>query len=79
MKCYIIDTLIGLFAQDNQGNLLNFRNFNDQTEKAINFFTKLDQGELLEEYLNLLDELKNSGFDTFIFDNENLETMTSEK
>jgi len=79
MKCYIIDTLIGLFAQDNQGNLLNFRIFNDQTEKAINFFKKLDQGEILEEYLNLLDELKNSGFDTFIFDNENLETMTSEK
>ncbi|TFF94635.1 MAG: C/D box methylation guide ribonucleoprotein complex aNOP56 subunit [Promethearchaeota archaeon] len=79
MKCYIIDTLIGLFAQDNQGNLLNFRNFNDQTESAINFFTKLDQGELLEEYINLLDELTNSGFDTFIFDNENLETMTSEK
>ncbi len=79
MKCYIIDTLIGLFAQDNQGNLLNFRNFNDQTESAINFFTKLDQGELLEEYINLLDELTNSGFDTFIFDNENLKAATSEK
>jgi len=79
MKCYIIDTLIGLFAVDNGGNLLSYRDFNNETQKAINFFNNIDQGELSEEYLNLLNELKNSGFDEFIFDNETLETITSDK
>lgn len=79
MKCYVIDTLIGLFAVDNGGNLLNYRDFNNEAQKAINFFNDIDQGELSEEYLNLLNELKNSGFDEFIFDNETLEKVTSDK
>jgi nucleolar protein 56 len=79
MECYIIDTLIGIFALDNGGNLLNYRDFNKDLQKSINFFMNLDQGELSEEYLNLLKELKNSGFDVFIYDNENLAEITVDK
>lgn len=79
MECYIIDTLIGLFAVDNGGNLLNYRDFDNTDQKSINFFINVDQGEIAQEYINLLNELQNSGFSTFIFDNENLETLTSDK
>jgi nucleolar protein 56 len=79
MECYIIDTLIGIFALDNGGNLLNYRDFNKDLQKSINFFMNLDQKELSEEYLNLLKELKNSGFDVFIYDNENLAEITVDK
>jgi len=79
MKAYIINTLIGIFAIDNAGNLLNFRDFNRDKQRIIKFYSNIDQKILLEkEYKNLLIELNTSGFNEFIFDNEDLETLTSQ-
>ncbi|TXT67029.1 MAG: putative NOP5 family protein [Promethearchaeota archaeon] len=78
MKSFIIDTLIGLYALDEMGNLLNFRNFEGQEEKIIEFYSKIEENELVIEYTNLLRELTNSGFHTFVFDNEELSSLTSD-
>ncbi|NHJ24514.1 MAG: C/D box methylation guide ribonucleoprotein complex aNOP56 subunit [Candidatus Lokiarchaeota archaeon] len=77
MKSFIIDTLIGIFAVDELGTILNFAFLNENENRMINFYSSLDSGILLEEYLNFVGELKNSGFDEFVFDNKELETLTS--
>lgn len=80
MRAYIIDTLTGVFALDeNTGSLLSYRDFNGNTEKIIEFYSDLDQRTLGKEYTQLLKELKNSGFNEFIFDNEQLESTTEDK
>ncbi|MFX1395343.1 MAG: C/D box methylation guide ribonucleoprotein complex aNOP56 subunit [Promethearchaeota archaeon] len=78
MKGYIVDTLEGIFALDEGGNIVNFRDFNDDYQKVIKFYESIDNGIFLKEYEDLLLELKNSGFDEFIFDNKDLELLTAQ-
>lgn len=77
MKCYIIDTLIALFAVDDTGTIINFRNFNDDPQKAIEFFKSIEEGEVPDDYTKFLEEIHNSGFREFIFDNKKLEVITA--
>jgi nucleolar protein 56 len=79
MKCFIIDTLIGIFAIDEIGNILNFIEFNDDIQKAVSFFNLLNTKSLQKDYKNFLKELNNSGFDEFFFDNKQLKEITSSK
>jgi len=79
MKSYIIDTLQGLFAFDDSGNILSFVDFNDENQMILKFYESLESDIILKEYENLLIELKNSGFDEFIFDNKKLESLTFQK
>jgi len=79
MKSYIADTLIGIFAFDETGNILNFIDFDDDIEKIIEFYNALDGNIIQIEFENFLLELKNSGFEEFIFDNKQLEFLTSEQ
>jgi len=79
MKSYIADTLIGIFAFDETGNILNFIDFDDDYEKIIEFYEALDNDLILKVFEVFLLEMKNSGFDEFIFDNKKLESLTAEK
>lgn len=76
MKSYIADTLVGIFAFDETGNILNFIDFEDDRHKIIQFFDGIQEGFIQSEYEDFLLELKNSGFDEFIFDNKDLEAVT---
>jgi len=77
MKCYIIDTLLALFAVDETGTIVNFRNYSDDPQKAVQFFKTIEEGRMAEEYKLFLQEIHNSGFREFIFDNKELETITA--
>ena len=78
MKCYIANTLEGLFALDEGGNIVNFRDFNNDYQKLIKYYESVESGIILREYEDFLLELKNSGFDEYIFDDEDLESFTSQ-
>ncbi len=79
MKCFIVDTLIGIFAFDEAGNILNFIDFNQNNQKIIEFYESMDSNLIQKEYEDFLLDLKNSGFDEFVFDNKKLEHLTSEQ
>ncbi len=79
MKSYIADTLIGIFAFDESGNILNFIDFDDNYEKIIEFYNALDNNVIQKIFEDFLLDLKNAGFDELIFDNMKLESITSEK
>jgi len=77
MKSYIADTLIGIFAFDETGNILNFIDFDGDNVKIIEFYNAIESNVILKIYKNFLLELSNSGFNEFIFDNKKLELLTS--
>ena len=79
MKSYIADTLIGIFAFDETGNILNFIDFDDDSEKIVDFYNALEKDIIQKVFENFLLELKNSGFNEFIFDNTKLESLASKK
>jgi nucleolar protein 56 len=79
MKCYIIDTLEGIFALDEGANIINFRDFNDDYKRIIQFYESTENKIITKDYEEFIFELKNSGFDEFLFDNSDLESLTSEK
>ena len=76
MKSYIADTLVGIFSFDETGNILNFIDFENDTQKIIQFYIDIDKGIIQSKYEEFLSELKNSGFDEFVFDNKELQTLT---
>ncbi|MFX1352954.1 MAG: C/D box methylation guide ribonucleoprotein complex aNOP56 subunit [Promethearchaeota archaeon] len=77
MKCFIIDTFIGIFAVDETGNILNYI-FIDNKNQIIEFYQLLDNMTISNEFKKFLTELENSGFNYFIFDNLELESITSQ-
>ncbi|HEY0089630.1 MAG TPA: C/D box methylation guide ribonucleoprotein complex aNOP56 subunit [Candidatus Lokiarchaeia archaeon] len=79
MKCFVVDTKIGIFAFDETGTILNYLNFYNTEQKVIEFYESLDRNLLLNDLDNFVEELKSSGFNEFIFDNNKLETLISEK
>jgi nucleolar protein 56 len=76
MRCYIIDSLIGIFAIDDGGNFLNYIDFLDDIQKSVNFYNSLNNDTLSAEYLDFINELNSSGFDDFVFDNRKLKDIT---
>jgi len=77
MRSYIADTLIGIFAFDETGNILNFIDFDGDSAKIIEFYKAIENDVILKLYEDFLLELSNSGFNEFIFDNKKLELITS--
>ena len=79
MKCYIIDTLIGIYTIDDSGNFLNFIDFLDDVQRVMSFYDSLDNNLIVKEYSDFINELRNSGFDEFVFDNKKLQILTSKE
>ncbi|MHA1932229.1 MAG: C/D box methylation guide ribonucleoprotein complex aNOP56 subunit [Promethearchaeota archaeon] len=78
MKSYIADTLAGIFAFDEAGNILNFIDFENDNQQIIQFYVDIDNGIIQSKYEEFLVELKNSGFDEFVFDNKELQSLTKQ-
>ncbi len=78
MKSYIADTLVGIFSFDDSGNILNFIDFENNNQKIIQFYIDIDNDIIQSMYEEFLSELKNSGFDKFVFDNKKLQTLTKQ-
>ncbi len=78
MRSYIADTLAGIFALNESGNILNFIDFGSDNQKIIQFYIDIDNGIIQSKYEEFLSELKNSGFDEFVFDNKELQTLTKQ-
>ena len=78
MRCYIIDTLVGVYAIDDGGNFLNYIDFLGDIQKSVSFYNSLNSDNLSEEYSNFMTELNSSGFDDFVFDNKKLKEKTTQ-
>jgi len=79
MKCFVLDSYFGLFGINESGSIVSFRDFDNDTQKIIDFYVGLEVGDIPLEYEEFIKELQDSGFNEFIFDNNKLKIITSEK
>ncbi|TFF85990.1 MAG: hypothetical protein EU517_01060, partial [Promethearchaeota archaeon] len=74
---YIVDTLIALFAVNEAGTIVNYRDFSKAPEKAFEFFKSIEEGKIVDDFKLFLHEIRNSGFREFVFDNKKLDDLTA--
>ncbi|WP_457751175.1 C/D box methylation guide ribonucleoprotein complex aNOP56 subunit [Thermococcus sp.] len=69
MKAYIAENVRGVYAFDENGNLIGQKPFSGKPENSLD---KLLKGEPSEELLTFLEELKESGYDEFVLEDSEL-------
>nr|CRL09131.1 rRNA biogenesis protein Nop5/Nop56 [unidentified prokaryotic organism] len=69
MKAYIAENVRGVYAFDENGNLIGQKPFYGKPESSLD---KLLKGEPSEELLAFLEELKESGYDEFVLEDSEL-------
>ena len=75
MKAYISENVQGIYAFDEGGNLIGKRIFTESPEVALD---KLLKGELIDDLLNLLEELKENGYSKFAVEHSELSRKVRE-
>ena len=78
MKSYIVDSPLGIFALSKTGKVVEKLVFGSDPIKAAEKLSKLQSGEIMEEFSNLLKTLKKE-YDTFIFENETIARAVRDK
>lgn len=69
MKAIIIDSIMGVFAFDENNRFIDKVLFEKKPEAVADKILKIENGETIEELNVLLKTLMNSGYDGFIFEN----------
>jgi nucleolar protein 56 len=79
MKALIVSTSFGVFAFNNENRLLSYVCFPKSFEEAAKKILDAESGRLFSEVEDLVEQLKRSGYTTFIFENEGLAAEVKEK
>jgi nucleolar protein 56 len=79
MKALIVSTSFGVFAFNNDNRLLSYVCFPKSFEEAAKKILDAESGRLFSEVEDLVEQLKRSGYTTFIFENEGLAAEVKEK
>jgi len=75
MKAYISENVQGIYAFDENGNLVGKRIFTERPEVALD---KLLKGDVTEDLTILLGELKEKGYSSFVFEHPELSRRVRE-
>lgn len=68
MKVIIIDSIIGVFAFDENDRLIDNVLFEKEPEAVAEKILKIENGGVIDELTVLLKKLRNSGFERFVFE-----------
>jgi len=72
LKTYVVETPIGIFALDENKNLIEKVLFPKDPEQIAEKIMRLQQGEAIEEILEMIENLKKRGVDEIIVESEDL-------
>ena len=72
MKVYVAETPIGIFALDENKKLIDKVLFPKDPEQIADKIMKLQQGELIEELVEIVESLKQKGADQIIVESEEI-------
>ena len=79
MKAFIVQFPFGAAAFDDKNNLIEKALFPKKAQAAAKSLLKTETGKLSDQFSSLITLLKNSGYDTFVFENANLAEETQRK
>ena len=77
MNSFIIETVIGFFAFDEKGELLDKEFFVNKVEEIAGSLDKVHKGLMVPELSNLISRVSLKGFDKFLFEDKNLADAVS--
>lgn len=75
MKAYISENVQGIYAFDESGNLIAKREYREKPEVALD---KLLSGEITDDLMAFLKELKEKGYEEFVFEHPDLSRAVKE-
>ena len=79
MKGTIIESTFGIFALNEQNEIIESVLFPKKPQKAAKILAKIKAGKFVDELSQLIDKLAKNGFDTFVFESPNLTKTVREK
>ena len=79
MKATIIQSLFGVLAFDEGNRLVAHSLFSKKPDEAARAIVEIESGKVVKEVSELVNHLKNSGYDTFVFENPLLAAGVKEK
>ena len=68
MKTYILVTPIGIFALDKDGEIISKESFKFKTKDLLKNIDKFAPGNVPKEIEPIINDLKNKGYELFIFE-----------
>jgi len=69
LKATIVSCPFGFLAFDEESKLIDNVSFSKNPQSAAQTLVKVESGKIVEELVELINKLKTSGFDVFIFEN----------
>ena len=79
MKAVIIECPFGVLAFSEENKLLEKVLFLKKPQMAAKALVKIETGKIVDEVVDLINVLQESGYDTFVFENANLAKEVQEK
>jgi nucleolar protein 56 len=79
VKGTIIESTFGIFALNEQNEIIESVLFPKKPQKAAKILAKIKAGKFVDELSQLIDKLAKNGFDTFVFESPNLTKTVREK
>jgi nucleolar protein 56 len=79
MKATIIECSFGMMAFDEGNKLIEKILFPKKPQNAAKSLIKFENGKITDEIMELIDKLKKSGYDTFVFENASLANEITRK
>ncbi len=72
MKATLVETSFGIFALDEENKLIDKVLFPKNPQQTAKTLSNIEDGRLVDEFKELINRLKKSGYDTFVFENANI-------
>jgi nucleolar protein 56 len=79
MKAVVIECSFGVLAFNEENKLLEKVLFPRKPQMAAKALVKIEAGKMVNEVIDLINVLQESGYDTFVFENANLAKEVQEK
>jgi nucleolar protein 56 len=79
MKADIIQSLFGVLAFDESNRLVAHSLFSKKPDEAAKTIVEIESGKVVKEVAELVNHLKNSGYNSFVFENPLLAAGVKEK
>ena len=79
MRCYIADTVLGIFVFDETDNPIGFRDYEGDLNEVIELYDSLNNNILPQEFRNLLKEIMDSGYNEVVVDNSKLSEIIEQQ
>ena len=79
LKAFIIPSIIGILGFGEKGELIGKRLFPRDPKEIAKRLKRINSGEIIPEMKDLISELKNKGYETFIFEDPDLAENIREK